>query len=182
MPPKKNLKLSPLSKRPKPQKNPEKTIGSNHILILGEANFWIMESLNTFNNNVPIKVYILATIFCILAVVAVVPSVNNFRENRGCEAYLDLAKQYNFTPSSCSQYSFQKYIVPAVAMALPFLFIVFVLLLKEKKKEYRLTKQKQEKIAFWLSVFAVLTFLLSFVLITHLTHLLKIPDTTTILP
>jgi len=25
--------------RPKPQKNPEKNIGSNHILILGEENF-----------------------------------------------------------------------------------------------------------------------------------------------
>ena len=28
--------------RSKPQKNPEKNIGSNHILILGEENFFIM--------------------------------------------------------------------------------------------------------------------------------------------
>ena len=32
MPPKKNLKLSPRFARPKPQKNTEKNIGSNHIL------------------------------------------------------------------------------------------------------------------------------------------------------
>ena len=31
--------------RPKPQKNPEKNIGSNHILILGEENFLIQESI-----------------------------------------------------------------------------------------------------------------------------------------
>ena len=30
--------------RSKPQKNPEKNIGSNHILILGEENFLIMDS------------------------------------------------------------------------------------------------------------------------------------------
>jgi hypothetical protein len=29
--------------RSKPQKNPEKNIGSNHILILGEENFLIQE-------------------------------------------------------------------------------------------------------------------------------------------
>ena len=31
--------------RSKPQKNPKKNIGSNHILILGEENFLIQESL-----------------------------------------------------------------------------------------------------------------------------------------
>jgi len=30
--------------RSKPQKNPEKNIGSNHILILGEENFLIIKS------------------------------------------------------------------------------------------------------------------------------------------
>ena len=32
------------SHRSKPQKNPEKNIGSNHILILGEENFLIIRS------------------------------------------------------------------------------------------------------------------------------------------
>ncbi|KKW22856.1 MAG: hypothetical protein UY68_C0017G0006 [Parcubacteria group bacterium GW2011_GWF2_52_12] len=31
--------------RSKPQKNPEKNIGSNHILILGEENFLILEAI-----------------------------------------------------------------------------------------------------------------------------------------
>jgi len=52
MPPKKNLKLSPRSARPKPQKNPKKNIGSNHILILGEENFLInMNNLDNFKPN-----------------------------------------------------------------------------------------------------------------------------------
>ena len=34
--------------RSKPQKNPEKNIGSNHILILGEENFLIIWTLSIF--------------------------------------------------------------------------------------------------------------------------------------
>jgi len=38
--------------RSKPQKNPKKNIGSNHILILGEENFLIMRSkVNLIRNN-----------------------------------------------------------------------------------------------------------------------------------
>ena len=125
-----------------------------------------MESLTTVNTASSFKGYILATIFLILAVMATVPSITLFQGNRGCEGYLNLAKQYNFTPpESCFAYSFQKYIIPSVAMASPFLFIALVLLLKERKKQYQLTKPKQEKIAFWLLSFVILTFLLSFVLI-----------------
>jgi len=46
---------------------------------------------------------------------------------------------------------------------LPFIFFSIILLFKEKRKEYKSNLPKQEKIAFWLSMFAILSFLLSFV-------------------
>ena len=126
-----------------------------------------MDSINSNSANSisSFKAYTLVVIFLILAVMAVIPSVTNFQQNNGCEGYLSLAKQYGFAPSSCSQYYFDKYIIPSVAMASPFLFILLILLFKEKKKDYQATKPKQEKISFWLSISMVILFLLSFVLI-----------------
>ena len=108
------------------------------------------------NNISPFKVYTLIAVFLILAVMAMMPSINKFRYISGCEGFIGTAKEYGTTVSSCSQYFFQKYyIVPAVLMPLPSLFIILVLFLKEKKKEYQLIKAKQEKIAF---LFSILTF------------------------
>ena len=126
-----------------------------------------MDSINSnsANNISSFKAYVLIVIFLILAVMTIMPSISNFRENRGCEEYLNLAKEYNLTPSSCFQYSLQKYVAPSLAMASPFFFIILVILFKEKKKKYQPAKSNQEKIVFWLSILAVLAFLLSFVLI-----------------
>jgi hypothetical protein len=126
-----------------------------------------MESINPnqVKNTSSFKVYTLAFLFLVLSVISVMPTISNFRENRGCEAYVNLAKEYNFPPSSCFQYSLQKYVIPAVAMISPFVFNILIILFKEKKKKYQPAKSKQEKIAFSLSVFASLTFLLSFILI-----------------
>ena len=121
---------------------------------------------NRANNFSSLKVYILVFLFLVLAVESIMPYIATFRQNRGCETYLNLAKAYNFSPLSCLQYSLQKYIVPAVAMVLPFLFIILVILFKEKKKECPPTKLRKEKIAFLLSVFSILTFMLSYDLIT----------------
>src|SRR3989344_8161370 len=48
--------------RSKPQKNPEKNVGSNHILILGEENFLtkLMEQEKTKNNKMWIFIAIVA--------------------------------------------------------------------------------------------------------------------------
>ncbi len=126
-----------------------------------------MDSINSnsVNNTSSFKAYTLIVVFLILAIMAIVPSVTNFQQNNGCEEYLSLAKEYGFTPSSCSQYYFDNYIIPSVVVVSPFLFILLVLLFKEKKKDYQFTKLKQEKISFWLSTITVILFWSSLILI-----------------
>jgi hypothetical protein len=126
-----------------------------------------MDSINPYsvNNTSSFKTYILIVVFLMLAVMAVIPSVNHFQQNKGCEAYFNLAKEHGLTPSSCSRYCFGKYVVPSVAMASPFLFVLFILLFKEKQKHCQLTQSKQERISFWLLIAVVLLFLFSFILI-----------------
>lgn len=120
---------------------------------------------NPVKNACSLKAYTLVIMFFIFATISILPYISNFQDNRGCEAYLNLSKVYNFSPSPCVQYVLQKYVVPSVATILPFGFSMIVTLSKEKNKKYRLVKSKQQKSAFWLTILAALIFLLSIVLI-----------------
>lgn len=111
------------------------------------------------NNNSAIKAYFLA-VCCLIFVLAIVASfVYDFQDNQGC------AQIYSIVPVSCSQYSLQQYVFPAIATALPFLFIFLVLIFKERKGAYQLTKLKQEKTSFWFFILTIIIFLLSIVFI-----------------
>ena len=126
-----------------------------------------MESINPnpLKISCSLKAYTLAIMFFILATISILPYISNFHYNRGCEAYLNLSKEYNFSPSSCTQYILQKYVLPSVGTILPFAFSMIITLFKEKNRKYRLIMSKQQKSAFWLTVFATLAFLLSIIFI-----------------
>lgn len=112
------------------------------------------------------RTYILAVAFLILAVL---PFVANFRAASGCQEILqaanDMERDYGLTPQTCLHYYINKVVIPSAAFALPFAFLSLILFFKEKKKAYPIIRLKQEKIAFWLSIFTFISFLVSFVLI-----------------
>ena len=112
-----------------------------------------------------LRVYILALVLLAQAAWVVVPSVRSFRNNRGCQGYFDLATQYGFRPKSCFQYSLDKYVVPAMAMASPFVFVALVMLWKERRQAYLVGKLRQQALAYWLVMISSLMALLSFAVI-----------------
>jgi|GEM_PF-3142612 hypothetical protein len=122
-------------------------------------------NVNTNKNSSSFRFYALIVIFLILIIASVSPFINNFRENNGYVGEQNLAKEYGFTPTPYSQYYLEKYITPALEAALPFVFILLVLCVKEKKKDYKLTKLRQETIVFRLLVITVLLFLFYFIFI-----------------
>jgi hypothetical protein len=86
-----------------------------------------------------------------------------------CQQYLYsaqyLQQQYGIAPRTCFQNYLNKALIPSVVIASPLVFLLGILFLKEKKKQYLFTKTKQERIAFWLSIFTLISFLLSLALI-----------------
>lgn len=117
-------------------------------------------------NDSSTKSYILAITFLILALL---PFVAYFRTASSCkevfQAAKDMGRDYGLAPQTCLYYYINKFIIPSAAFALPFAFLSLILLFKEKKKGIQSVKSKQEKIAFWLSIFTFISFLVSFVLI-----------------
>jgi hypothetical protein len=111
------------------------------------------------------RVYILSAICLTLMLIIFVA----YFRAADCQMYLysaqSMQQQYGIAPRTCFQNYLYKALIPSVVISSPLVFLLGILFLKEKKKQYLFTKPKQERTAFWLSIFTFVLFLLSLALI-----------------